>query len=212
VSDQPTFTVPPTDQPLTEMRVRALGDTLKVHFRMRRGGGIDPAALELLVERLAAEIKRRDQIQAYLAAAADRATTALEQFQTDYVAEHGVVRGPSPVEVTTLMNAQFQADHELARGRLDLAKAALPDPPTPTLDPATDFVADIRWVLAALPAAEEHAEALAAAQPAAAQQLIDLREKHDRLTSAHTQAGVVLGVGRSEDNTEVDVTEAAQAS
>lgn len=187
------FTVPPTDQPLTPTRVRALGDTLKIHFKMhRRGGGIQEDPVLKLVERFAVEIENRDRSQAADRAATASATRALERWQTDYVEEHGVARQPSPAEVTTLMSAQFEADHLLAVGHQEVAQVGIPQPPHPTDDAATNFVNRARWVASALPAAEEHRNVIHAAAPAADQQVVELRKESERLTEASSVASAVL--------------------
>jgi hypothetical protein len=200
------FTVPPARQRLTPTRVRALGDTLRVHFKERRGGGISPAAVEKLVERFAAELEARDQTEASLAAAKDQVTAKLKDWQTNYVEEHGVARGPTAAEVTTYMNAQFQADRELARARREVADTAIPDPPQPTGDLATDYVARTQWVTTALPAAEEHADVLRSAVPAVEQQVVDLRDETERLTSANTLAGAILPSAEAEPATEAQAS------
>lgn len=192
MTDENVFTVPPIDQPLTPNRVRGLGDMLKIHFRMRGRGGIDATAVATLVERFAVEIERRDRSQAADRAAAAEATQALKKWQTGYVEEHGVAPRPSPEEITTLMNAQFQADHLLAVGHREVAQVGIPQPPDPTGDLAADVLNRARWLSAALPAAEEHATVIAAAAPAADQQVVDLRGESDRLAQVLPLASSVL--------------------
>lgn len=197
------FTVPPSEQPLTPTRVRALGDTLKIHFRMRRGGGLDADAVMRLVERFAVEIENRDRSQAADRAAARTAVENLERWQTEYVEEHGVARHPSPAEVTTLMSAQFAADHLLAVGHREVAEVGIPPRPEQTGDLATDVLAEARWLSVALPAAEEHAEVIAAAAPAAEEQVVELRGKSERLAEALPLARSVLPGAEATDDHQV---------
>lgn len=188
------FTVPPVDQALTATRVRNLGDTLRIHFRVRRGGGIQEEAFLRLVERFAQEIERRDQHEASLESEATNATKALKDWQTGYVAEHGVARQPSPAEVQTLANAQLQADHELGLARRQVATetAAVPDEPERSGDVATDLVARAHWLADATPAAERQANTLRAVLPAAEQLATDLHDEADRLGKALPVASSVL--------------------
>ena len=154
--------IPSIDQPLTPNRLRTLGDALKVHGRTRRAG-YDPAAVDPLIERAAAELERLIQAQAADQAAARTATDALKQWRANRPKDQ-LPQRPTSAEVQTLVNAQLQADRDIARARSLYGPTAvlpeIPPAPKPTGDPVDDLDARTDWVNTAAAVVDARARAV----------------------------------------------------
>lgn len=105
--------------------------------------------------------------------------------------EDGTV--PPELAVSTLAAAQLQAERELRRARTKVALTKARDrtggvpEPKMTGDPVADFEADVRFLAAAVPAAETEVERLVEALQAA----------RDRVTALHGRRDARLGEAES---------------